>query len=107
MNKYSGSAAEMAAAALKETVDATVIGEKSAGQVIVSILGTLPHGFQIQYPITDYITIGGRRLEGTGLLPDIMATDPKVLRPDVKDEPMEKAVALSHWWQHVGERQAG
>ena len=107
MNKYSGSAAEMAAAALKETVDATVIGEKSAGQVLVSILGTLPHGFQIQYPITDYITIGGRRLEGTGLLPDIMATDPKVLRPDVKDEPMEKAVALSHWWQHVGERQAG
>lgn len=106
VNKYSGSAAEMAAAALKETVDATIIGEKSAGQVLVSILGTLPHGFQIQYPITDYITIGGKRLEGAGVTPDILATDPKVLRPDVKDEPMEKAVALSHWFQHMGEKTA-
>lgn len=106
VNKYSGSAAEMAAAALKETVDATIIGEKSAGQVLVSVLGTLPHGYQIQYPITDYITIGGKRLEGAGVSPDIAATDPKVIRPDVKDEPMEKAIALSHWWQHMGEKAA-
>jgi len=96
INHTSGSAAEMAAIALKEDVGATIVGEKSAGKVLVSILGDLPHGFEIQYPIMDYITVGGKRLEGVGVMPDILAKDPKVIRKDVFDEPLQTALSLEH-----------
>jgi carboxyl-terminal processing protease len=95
IDHFSGSAAEMAAIALKEVDGATVIGERSAGKVLISILGDLPHGFEIQYPIMDYITVGGKRLEGAGVTPDISVKDPKVIRRDVLDEPLQTAIGLA------------
>lgn len=68
-----GSASEMAAAALKTHRSATLIGAKSAGAVLASMMMPLQNGkgFWIQYPVTDYVTIEGRRLEGQGVMPDI------------------------------------
>lgn len=104
LNRTSGSASEMAAAALRETRGATIVGEKSAGQVLISVLGKLSQGFELQYPVTDYITVKGQRLEGVGVRPDVEAADPLVSRPDIYDDPLQKAIALSHRYQLKAER---
>jgi len=74
-----GSASEMLAAAFKEIKGSELFGTKTAGAVLASILTELPRakGFWLQYPLTDYVTIKGRRLEGNGLVPDKTAPTPR------------------------------
>ncbi|MCG9894645.1 MAG: S41 family peptidase [Fimbriimonadaceae bacterium] len=93
INGASGSASEMAAAALRDHRQAKLIGERSAGAVLASMILPLRDagGFWIQVPITDYVTIRGRRLEGNGLEPDIAAKLPRFGEPD---EAVAKAVGL-------------
>ena len=92
VNGGSGSASEIAAAALHETLGSPIIGSKSAGAVLVSIMGPLPHGFMLQYPVTDYVTSRGVRLEGNGVEPMVEA--PAVVRWGEKDVAIDKAVLL-------------
>lgn len=92
VNGGSGSASEIAAAALHENVGAPIIGSKSAGAVLVSIMGPLPNGFMLQYPVTDYVTSRGVRLEGHGVEPVVEA--PMVVKWGEKDVAIEKAVLL-------------
>ncbi len=73
INRGSASASEIVTAALREQRSATVVGGQSAGAVLASIFGRLPHGFQMQYPINDYITAKGTRLEANPIKPDIEA----------------------------------
>lgn len=70
INRGSGSASEITAAALKENREAVVIGTRSAGAVLASVFRTLPEGFSLQYPVSDYVTVKGARLEGNPVLPD-------------------------------------
>jgi carboxyl-terminal processing protease len=93
INKSSGSASEMAAAALRDHVNATLVGSRTAAAVLVSVIRELPEGFKLQYPIRDYITSGHERLEGKGVEPDIAAKDPRVPGVDA-DEPLNRAVAV-------------
>lgn len=92
VNGGSGSASEIAAAALHENLGSPIIGSKSAGAVLVSIMGPLPHGFMLQYPVTDYVTTRGIRLEGNGVEP--MVEGPAVVRWGEKDQALDKAVLL-------------
>lgn len=94
VNGTSGSASEIAAEALKENRDAEIVGERSAGKCLVSVVAQLPHGFQIQYPIYDFVSPKGLRLEGAGVTPDLAVKDPKVLREGQPDAPLDSAVAL-------------
>ena len=73
INRASASASEIAAAALKELHDppATLIGGKTAGAVLVANDVSLPGGFRMMVPISEYVTIKGRRLEGNPLKPDV------------------------------------
>src|SRR5690349_21910252 len=73
----SGSASEMMAAALKEQLGAKIVGAKSAGAVLASTMLPLSNGFLLQFPLMDYVTIKGQRLEGTGLVPDVVTPAPK------------------------------
>lgn len=70
VNRGTGSASEMAAAALRDVLGAPVIGTPTAGAVLGSTYSTLPHGFRLQYPAQDYVTAKGLRLEGHPLVPD-------------------------------------
>lgn len=92
VNRWSGSASEIAAAALRDNAGATVVGTKSAGAVLVSVIVPASNGFMLQYPLSDYVTVSGLRLEGNGVTPDVEAADPKLRLPDTKDEVVEKAV---------------
>jgi carboxyl-terminal processing protease len=77
-----GSASEMIAAALKEHRGATIIGSPSAGAVLASTMRPMEHGFLLQFPVMDYVTIKGKRLEGNGLVPDITAPAARFGAPD-------------------------
>ncbi len=92
INGGSGSASEIAASALQDNFEAPVVGSKSAGAVLVSVMSMLPGGFQLQYPINDYVTVSGYRIEGRGVLPILEAAMPtKVNDPDPG---VERAVSL-------------
>lgn len=67
----SASASEVTTGALRENRRAVVIGQKSAGALLVSRYMPLPHDFLVQIPFSDYITMGGSRPEGAGIEPDI------------------------------------
>jgi carboxyl-terminal processing protease len=93
INRGSGSASEIAAAALHDLDNATLIGQKSAGAVLVSVIVPATNNFTLQYPIMDYVTVKGLRIEGTGLIPEV-AVDDKPRMPNQPDEAVEKAQAL-------------
>lgn len=83
INGGSGSASEIYAAGVRDAVGATVIGEKSAGAVLASMMWPLKHKFQIQFPFQDYVTVKGVRLEGQGVTPDIKAkSQTRLSEPD-------------------------
>jgi len=93
INGGTGSAAEIVTAALQDTLEAPVVGSRSAGAVLVSVMQPLPDGFQMQYPLSDYVTMHGVRLEGKGIEPDAEAPIPRYGQKDVA---IDKAVALLH-----------
>jgi hypothetical protein len=71
VNRGSASAAEITASALREVKGTRLVGTPTAGAVLMSTFQRLPHGFQIQYPLSDYVSIRGTRLEGNPLIPDV------------------------------------
>jgi carboxyl-terminal processing protease len=66
INRASASASEIATAALVEVRDppAITVGTRSAGAVLVANDVSMPEGFRMRVPVSDYVTIKGRRLEG-------------------------------------------
>lgn len=91
VNRGSASCSEIAAAALKEWLDAPLVGTPTAGAVLFSSYARLPHGFEIQYPGADYVTGKGRRLEGNPLRPDVSAPSP---RRGEEDQGIARAVEV-------------
>lgn len=65
-----GSASEMMAASLREHMGATVLGQKSAGAVLASVMRPIANNYLLQFPLTDYVTTKGYRIEGNGVKPD-------------------------------------
>lgn len=74
------SACEIFAAVLQENRNATVIGRRSGGEVLVSYTDTIfknmifvkkDTGWRMQIPIIDFYTMSGKRIEGSGVIPDI------------------------------------
>ncbi len=94
LNRGSASASEICAAALKETGDAKIIGTRSAGAVLSSVFRKLVEGFSIQYPVSDYVTIKGVRLEANPIKPDVEVT--AVKKDNEPDPVIAKAVEVLH-----------
>ena len=88
VNRGSASASEIVACALREHKAAPLIGQRTAGAVLASVYGRLPHGFELQYPVSDYVSMpAGIRIEGNPLQPDIEALPNRDL-----DEGIAKAI---------------
>lgn len=77
INGRSGSASEIVSAVLRERREAVLVGRRSAGAVLVSQFAPLRDGFEVQIPLSDYVTPGGMRLEKNGLVPDVEVEDPR------------------------------
>ncbi len=91
INRGSASASEICSAALREVGGAKIYGTKSAGAVLASVFGRLPEGFMLQYPVSDYVTVKGVRLEKNPLVPDEEVTGK--ITEDGKDPVVEAALA--------------
>jgi carboxyl-terminal processing protease len=70
-NRGSASASEITAAALRESAGALLVGARSAGAVLASVYRPLAEGWSLQYPVSDFVTAKGVRLEANPLVPDI------------------------------------
>ncbi|MEZ5162327.1 MAG: S41 family peptidase [Fimbriimonadaceae bacterium] len=91
-NRGSASASEIFASAMKETGRATIIGTQTRGAVLASTYGRLPGGFELQYPVSDYVTLKGVRLEGNPWKPDVEVTNGRT--SDGKDAYFEAALEV-------------
>jgi carboxyl-terminal processing protease len=65
------STSEILAAGLQESGRAVVVGTRSAGAVLPSIIEKLPTEARLQYAFGDFRTPKGRTLEGEGVVPDL------------------------------------
>lgn len=72
VDHLSASAAEIFAATMQEQHRGTVIGRKTAGDVLSARLRSLADGGMLEFSDRDLRTAGGRRLEGSGVTPDIV-----------------------------------
>lgn len=67
----SASTSEMFAAGIQETGRGKVIGENSAGAILLSVFDPLPTGYVFQYAISDYKSPKNILIEGRGVKPDV------------------------------------
>lgn len=94
VDSVSGSTAEMAASALQDILHAPVVGpSKTPGTVLASYIAALPFGYTLQFPVMDYVTLRGVRLEGKGVQPDITTANvPATVGPG-PDVATDRAIA--------------
>lgn len=75
VDRSSRSAAELTPAALQEAGRAVIVGEKTAGAVLISQDTPLADGGRLTLSRSDFVTRGGVRLEKRGVHPDITVAD--------------------------------
>ena len=75
VSRTSRSAAELTPAALQEADRAVVVGQRTAGAVLISQDTLLPDGGRLTLSRADFVTAGGVRLEKRGVDPDIAISD--------------------------------
>ncbi len=89
----SASTAEILAGGLKDIHRARLFGTRTAAAALPSVIERLPNGDGFQYAIANYISQGGKPLEGIGAIPDeeVRVTRRQLL--EGKDPPLDAAVA--------------
>ena len=80
------SAAELAADALKALPGTTLIGERTAGEMLSQKPYDVPGGLQLFLPVADYYSLRMGRIEGQGIEPDV-----PVPSADALDEALKRA----------------
>jgi len=75
VDRSSRSAAELTPAALQEAGRAVIVGEKTAGAVLISQDSRLPDGGRLTLSRSDFVTRGGIRLEKRGVAPDVAVAE--------------------------------
>ncbi|HWQ53902.1 MAG TPA: S41 family peptidase [Bryobacteraceae bacterium] len=66
-----GSSAEVFAGGMQDLKRARVFGSVTAGGALPAQIEKLPNGDALLYAFADYISEGGKRLEGAGVRPDV------------------------------------
>ncbi len=67
----SASTSEILAGGLQDLGRARIFGSRTAGAALPSVIERLPNGDGFQYAIANYVSEGGRVLEGEGVTPDV------------------------------------
>ncbi|MGH9440525.1 MAG: S41 family peptidase, partial [Terriglobia bacterium] len=78
VNEWTNSAAEMLTAFAAESKSATIIGAKTAGNVLGAVNVKVGHGYWLRLPVFGWYTAHGTCVEGQGITPDI----PVKVEPD-------------------------
>ncbi len=94
INEHSHSAAEMVASFAKENRLATVVGTRTAGEVLGGANFKLPGGYLLRMPVAGWYTWKGECIEGKGVEPDVTVENtPESLATGV-DTQLEKALEV-------------
>jgi carboxyl-terminal processing protease len=83
VNHETSAAAEVLAAALQEKRRARVVGVPTLGKWNIQDVKDLPNGYAFKFTTAVLQTPGGKRYEGTGLMPDVQV--------DMNDDQMARA----------------
>lgn len=87
INEWTNSAAEMVAAFASENRLATIIGTKTAGNVLGAVNMRVGGGYWLRLPVFGWLTARGGSLEGNGVSPDIaVEVRPKELQAGVDQQ---------------------
>jgi carboxyl-terminal processing protease len=95
VNEWTNSAAEMVVAFAAENRLATIVGEKTAGNVLGAISMKVGGGYFLRLPIFGWHTAGGPTLEGVGVEPSMnVMIDPGRLSAG-EDPQLTQAILLT------------
>lgn len=78
-SRRTASAAELATDALLASGRVTVVGERTAGEMLSQKMHDLPGGMQLFLPIADYYAAHSGRIEGSGVKPTVQIESEKAL----------------------------
>jgi len=89
----SASTSEIMAEGLKDLGRARIFGTHTAAAALPSVFEKLPNGDGFQYAIANYVSTGGKPLEGVGVTPDVETPVTRQALLDGKDPALDAAVA--------------
>lgn len=94
VNEWTNSAGEMLAAFAAENRLATIVGQKTRGNVLGAANFRVGGGYWLRVPVFGWFTSKGRSLEGNGLDPDVFLEISPDALADGKDNQMTKAIEI-------------
>jgi carboxyl-terminal processing protease len=100
----SASTSEIFAGGLKDVKRARIFGARTAGAALPSVIERLPNGDGFQYAIANYISQGGKPLEGIGVIPDEEIHQTRRQLLDGDDAVLDSALA---WIEKTATRPSG
>ena len=92
-DESSVSTAEILAGGMKDLGRARIFGTRTAGQALPSTVTRLPNGDGFQYAFANYISAGGKALEGDGVTPDVVVPPTRSALLAGRDPALEAAKA--------------
>jgi carboxyl-terminal processing protease len=92
----SASGSELVAGAIQDRRAGTLVGTRTFGKGLAQEMFALPDGSAIKLTTARYYTAGGRFIDRTGLVPDIVVDEPAGSQPGVPghDAQLDRALAL-------------
>ena len=88
----SASTSEILAGGMKDLGRARIFGTRTAAAALPSVFELLPNGDGFQYAIANYISEGGKPLEGLGVTPDVEAPVTRKALLEGKDPALDAAI---------------
>jgi carboxyl-terminal processing protease len=92
VDELSMSTAEILAGGLKDLGRARVFGTRTPGAALPSLVVLLPNGDRFQFAIANYVSAGGKPLEGEGVKPDVETPLTRAALLEGRDLAVEAAV---------------
>jgi carboxyl-terminal processing protease len=92
----SASTSEIFAGGMQDLKRARLFGTRTAGAALPSFIDQLPNGDGFQCATANYISEGGKALEGIGVTPDVMAPPTRELLLSGRDAALESALNWIH-----------
>jgi carboxyl-terminal processing protease len=90
----SASTSEIFAGGMQDLKRARIFGTRTAGAALPSFIEMLPNGDGFQCATANYVSEGGKPLEGIGVIPDVEAPPTRASLLAGKDAAIESAI---HW----------
>ncbi|MGC1657458.1 MAG: S41 family peptidase [Candidatus Acidiferrales bacterium] len=95
VNQHTASAAETITGFARENKLATIVGTKTAGQVLGGTGFKVGHEFVLRIPVMTFHTWNGNSLEGKGVEPDYRVELSRDILKQGKDAQLEKAIEVA------------